>query len=993
MLNKLLRTRSIFLISCVLLSINLFSQNRVINGKVLDENGNPLPGATVTAIGTRSTVSADSNGVFRLSIPPLITTLAISSIGFINTNVELNGRTAINVSLKTDNKLLSDVVVVGYGTVRKRDVTGAVANVTSRDFSPGVINNPLQQIQGKVAGLVITQVGGDPNANLIIRLRGQTSLSGGQTPLIVVDGIALDDPNQLSSIPAADVASYDILKDVSATAIYGARGANGVIIINTKKGTTGRTLVEYNGYVGVDRLEKGFDLLTANEWRSAVKTLPGITRETIAGLDKGANTDWLKALTRKAYTQSHNLSVSGGTGNFNYRASVNYINQPGIVINTGKEQLGLRFFAQQKAFNNKLDLQVSLFSSQNNRKYADYNVFGFVNTTPPTYPVYNPDGSFFAFYDFDQQNPVAQQLLEQNTAKDVLTQMFGKIDYEITKGLKIGIQGSTSHLNTLAQYFQPTLPAVGNINNARQTNSNVDSKKGDIHLNYLKDLGKHNISATGVYEYNDFQYGNFTASGQNYLVPALSYNNLGGGNPALNSIGSYQQEFKIISFLGRVVYNYNSKYYATASFRRDGSSKFGVNNRWGNFPSLSVAWRLKNENFLKDVAWIDELKVNAGTGVVGNQDAIGPYNTLLTLGGAGRFFNSANSSYPYPQSYAPNQNANRSLKWEERHGTNLGVSFGFFKNRLNGNINAFNDKTKNLLFNYAVPVPPFFYSSILANVGELTNKGLEIQLNGDVVRGRDFSWTASGQITFINTRITSLSGVYDSTKISTDKVPVGYAVGRGYAGNAISYLKVGYAPYVFFLPKYAGLSPAVDPGTNSNQLYYDENGKTTPDITKAANHYINPTPKFNYAFFSTFSYKNLELNFSLRGVYGQKLFNNFSNITSNIARLPGNNVTKEALTNGIKGSQTASDLWMENASYLRLDNLTLSYNFKHVSGLQNLRVYVTGTNVFVITPYKGIDPEIRNGDTNQAYIDVNDYGDAFYPRSKSIILGLNVSFK
>lgn len=969
-----------------------YSQTIVITGRITDDKSNPVPGATVSAKGSAASTTADQNGEFRLSINARVKALIISSVGYVQQEVSIDGRTEVDVTMIVDSKSMNDVVVIGYGSVRRKDVTGAVANVTSKDFNPGVISNPMQQIQGKVAGLVITQPGGDPNGNLIIRLRGQTSLSGGQAPLVVVDGIPLDDINQISSIPPGDIASFDVLKDVSATAIYGSRGANGVIIINTKRGSAGKAKVEYNGYAGVNWLSKKLDLLTADEWRAAVKNIPGIDQSTIDGLDKGANTDWQDAVTRNAFTHSHNLAVSGGTGGFNYRASLNYTNQDGIVINTGKEQLGLRFNAQQKALNDKLVINVSLSSNQNNRKYTDYNIFDYVNTTPPTYPVYNADGSYFAYYDFDQQNPVSQQMLETNTGKEYLTQLYGRVDYEIINGLKLGVLGSTSHYNLHSEYFQPVLPGVGNINNASQTSADKDSKKGDIHINYLRDFGKHNVNATAVYEYNDFTNGNFSAKGQNYLISQELDNNLGGGNPALNSIGSYKESFKIISFLARVAYNYNSKYYATVSLRRDGSSKFGANNRWANFPSASVAWRISQESFLKDITWINELKINAGFGSVGNQDAISPYNTLLTLGGAGRFFDPTTSTYQYPQSYTPNQNANPDLKWEERHGKNIGISFALFDSRLTGNINVYNDVTKNLLFTYNVPVPPFFYNSILANVGDLTNKGVEVQLGGDIVQGKKFSWSLNGQITFSRTRITSLSGEYAGYKIASDKVPVGYAEGRGYANNAITFLKVGYAPYVFNIPRFAGYSDAVDPTTNSNQLYYAADGSKVADFNSAATYYTDPNPRFTYGISNTFNYGNVGLNFFLRGVSGQKLFNDYRSIVDNISRLPGNNVTREALTNGLIGSQTPSDLWLQNASYLRLDNITLSYNFKDIKGLGSLRVYVTGSNLFVITPYEGLDPEIRNGDSNQSYIDTNVSGDGFYPRSKSVVFGVNLSF-
>jgi len=987
--RKFLRSTSL-LVALLLMSLFAFSQNVSVNGTVSDEKGTPLPGVTVTAVGAAVNAITNANGKYTISVGPAIKTLRFTYVGFTTKDIPLAGKAVLNVALSENTQSLNAVVVLGYGSVKKKDLTGAVSNISAKDFSPGVVNNPLQQIQGKVPGLVITQTGGDPNANLIVRLRGQTSLSGGQTPLVVVDGVPLDDPNQLSSISPADIVSYDILKDVSATAIYGSRGANGVIIINTRKGAAGRTRVEYDGYAAMDNLKGNYNLLSTSQYENAIK---GFDPSTVAGLEKGGNTDWLKAITRTAYTDSHNLSLSGGTDKFNYLASVHYMDQQGIVINTGKEQVGMRFNGEHKSFDNKLDVQVSLSHNENDRKYVDPNIFEYVNATPPTYPVKNPDGTYFGYFDYHEQNPVAQQMLETNTGREFLTIFSAKADYKLTDFLTIGTQGSISHQDLEKDYFQPTLPGVGNINNADQSNYNVDSKKADFHINFQKDFGKHHLSGTAVYEYNDFTNSDFVAGGQQYLVESQADNNLGSGNQTLDAISSYKEEYIIESYLARVQYNYNSTYYLTGSFRRDGSSKFGVNNRWGSFPSVSAAWRIKNESFLKDVSWLDELKINAGYGIVGNQDAITPYSTLLTLGSGGRYYDPSNSSYQYPQSYAPNQNANPDLKWEERIGRNIGFNFAMFNSRLIGSVNAFNDKTQNLLFNYTVPEPPYFYSTILANVGDLKNKGLEIQLNGDVIKGSNFSWSTSGQITFVKTTITSLSGEYNGTKISTNQVPIGYAQGRGYDNNPLTFLAVGQSPYVFYLPHFAGLSPTIDPTTQSNQLYLDANGKKVADISQAKYNYIDPSPKFTYGINNTFNYKQFSLNFFLRGVYGQKLFNNYDNIVSNYSRLPGNNVTQDALTNGIRGSQTASDYWLQNASYLKLDNVTLSYTFKNVKGLDLLKVYVTGENLFTITPYKGIDPEVTIGDSALAYIDANEYGTGFYPRSRTVLLGLNVAFK
>lgn len=631
-----------------------FSQARTISGRVVDaQTGNPMAGVTVrvkevSGVGT----TTNAQGVYQLSVPAEAKTLIFSFVGYQNQELPITGN-EINVSLKP-GEALQEVVVVGYGTQRAQDVSAAISSISNKDFNKGVVTNPMQQIQGKVAGLVITQPGGDPNQNVIIRLRGQTSITGGQTPLIVVDGVPLDDPSQIANIPPGDIESYDVLKDASATAIYGSRGANGVIIINTKKGRAGQTRVSYNGYVGLDWQAKYYDLLNADEWRAATKKL-GIYQ---ASLDKGANTNWQKAITQTALSHSHNLLISGGTDKFTYSAAGNYINQQGIVINSGKNEVGLRFNAQQKALDDKLTLNYGLLTTRTNRKYVDYSIFTYVFSTPPTYPVYNPDGSYFGYFDFEQQNPVAQQMLQLNRGTENLNIYSAGADYELLKGLKLGMLGSLSYFNKQTDFFQPTLPGVGNINNGAKYAENRNSKKGNIHVEYTHTWNNvHNFDFTGVYEYNDFEYDNFRAAGQQYLVEENQNNALQNGNTAFNQVSSYKEEYKLVSFLGRITYNYKGKYYIDASFRRDGSSKFGVNNRWGNFPAVSAAWRISEEGFMRNISWINDLKLKIGYGVTGNQDAITPYATQLLVGSIGRYYNPVNPAYAYPQSYAPTQNA------------------------------------------------------------------------------------------------------------------------------------------------------------------------------------------------------------------------------------------------------------------------------------------------------------------------------------------------
>lgn len=961
------------------------AQGRTVTGKVTDATtGNPLPGVTVRVQESPNTGTiTGSDGSFSLEVPPAGKQLTFSFVGYDERTVPVSdGPLAVALS-RGEN--LEEVVVVGYGTQKARDVSAAISSISAEEFNKGVVTNPIQQVQGKVAGLVITQPGGDPNANASIRLRGQASLTGGQAPLVVVDGVALDDPNQVANIAPGDIASYDILKDASATAIYGARGANGVIIINTKKGRAGKTNVTYSGYLAVDHIAKTYDMLNAAEWKEGAKKV-GTDDATIANYDKGGHTDWMKAFTRTAFTNSHNLGISGGSERFSYYGSVNYTNQEGIIVNTGKNDLSLNFNAEQKAFDDRLDIQVGILNTQTNRHYVDYNNFTYLFSAIPVYPVYADDGSFFAFSDFEQANPVMHQMQQLNTGKEHLTLMHGTVNYELVPGLKLGATGSLTYFNKQTDWFQPVFPVENNFNSANKYNENRNSKKGDLHLNYLHSWGKHNFGATLVHEYNDFIYNNFKAAGQQYPVEANQNNTLENGNTQYNAINSHQEEYELASFLGRVTYNYNDKYYLDASFRRDGSSKFGANNRWGNFPAVSAAWRLSGEPFLNGISWLSDLKLKAGYGVTGNQDAIDAYRSQQLLGSVGRYYDAANSRYPL--AFAPTQNANPDLKWEEVHGANVGIEFSLWNDRFSGDLNWFHNKTKNLLYTYAVPVPPFYVDNILANVGDMLNQGLEVQLNADIIKGDNFSWTLNGQITFIKTKITSLSGSYAGFNVSTDNIRGGVAEGRGLSDYPITYLKVNYSPYIFYLPHYVGVDE------EGHQQFDDGKGGvvTQEALNPDMYHYIDPAPDFTYGINNTLRYRQWRLNFFLRGLSGQKIFDNTRMVIDNINRLPGNNVTKEALTNGITDAPTASDLWLKNASYLRLDNFTLSYSFRGISFLESLQVFVAGNNLFVITPYTGLDPEIRVTDDNEAYIDANYGDDGYYPRSRSFSFGINASF-
>ena len=1017
-MRKKLLLGGVFLFCCFLQTI---AQQRTVTGKVTSADGSPLVGATVLVVGQKSGETTDATGNFSINVPANAKQLQISYVGFQSENVNISGLSQVNATLQTSAQALSDVVVTGYGTTRKKDLTGAVSQISSKDFTTGNLSNPAQLFQGKVPGVVVTVPGGDPNGAISIRLRGQTSLSGGQSPLIVLDGVPLDDPNSLADIPADDIASIDVLKDASAAAIYGSRGSNGVLVVNTKKGVSGKTTVTYDGSVSVDKVAKYYDMASGSQWKQGYTKLltsqnatQGAIDTAIAGYDHGGNTDWQKALTRTGVSTSHNVSLSGGAHGFSYRASANYLEQQGVVINSGRNQLGLHFSAEQKALNDKLTIQVGILHSTTNRKLTDYNIFYEAYSTPAVYPVKNADGSYFAYTDFALQNPVQQQMEETDKAVENLTVLNAVVDYELIHGLKVGVRGSSSLFNDQVEFFEPVFPVVGNSNVGALANSNNKSMKGDIHLNFDKSWGKSNLSALAVYEYNDFNYNANGAVASNLLLDQIGAWSLQSAPQAYQHAFTDRNEYQLISYVGRVAYNWAQKYYLTATIRADGSSKFGPANAFGYFPSVSVAWRLTNESFMSNLGWLNDFKINAGWGKTGDQENIDPYTSLQLYGRYGSYYNAASGLWL--TSYKPTQNSNPNLQWEQRVGRNIGFEFAILENRLTGTFNYFNDKSTKLLYDYTIPFPSpgAVVNTLLANVGTLTNKGVEFNLNYAVIRNSNFTWTIGGQISNVKTKITSLAGSFSNGvstyQLSTDQVSRGSAQGRGLSSAPITYLKVGYTPNVFWMPHYVGLDKS------GNELYAVKGDSTTTDVLKATNYYTDPAPNFTYGITSNFTYKQFGLSFFLRGVSGGKIFDNSRMVLDNINRFGGNNGTVEALSNGVTNANQASDHWLENASYLRMDNVNVSYTLKPVSYFQSIRLYIAANNLFVITKYRGLDPEInvadapgnvmfdalgsagvgnsfsQNGSAGP-YIDASYSGTGYYPKTRSFTLGVNVTLK
>lgn len=947
----------------------------------------PLIGVSIIKKGTQIGTISDLSGNFTLEAL-YGDTLLFSYIGYTSKEVIVPFDKVMDVTLDWESISLQEIVVTGYGSKQRKDITGAIIKVNVNDFAVGVLNNPIEQIQGKVAGLVIVQPGGDPNGELTVRLRGAASLEG-QPPLLVIDGVAIEDfQRALATLNPADVESYDILKDASAAAIYGARGANGVIIVTTKTGKTGKTAVEYNGFSSIENVSKSLEILNASQWREATANIGG------SGLDKGGNSDWQKAVLRTALSQSHNLGVSGGTEKFNFRGSIGYINQEGILQNTGKEIISSRLSASQKSINGKLDIRYGINTSLINRNFlpdqvstsmsrtGGSNIFQNILSFLPAWPVKNPDGTYYHTPDPNYINPLFSLNETYSRQKENFVQTSFKADFDLLTGLKVGILGALTRANEVYDYFYPGIPSVSEQTSASKRNNNKQNSTGDVHAYYRKSFNKHSFDLTAVYEYNKFVNDGFGAGARGFLVPQILNNNLGTSTDVrLNDISSYKNEVKLISFLGRIAYNYDDRYLFTANFRRDGSSKFGINHRWGNFPSVALAWRASNEKFIQSIKWINELKFRVSYGSTGNQENIPPYPFQLLYGPAGTYF----YNNQFFQSYAITQENNPDLKWEVRKSFNIGLDFSVFDQRLTGTIDYFNDKTEDMLFRYALPQPPFLTNAVIANAANALNKGIELTLNASIVKNSNFSWDVRFNLGTLKNKITNLSGRFKGVDLTISNFYYGYADGRGLSGAYVTKLEVGYPPGVFWIPQHAGLD---DKG---HELYnnFDTAGKligTSNQYSDQDRVYIDPTPQFTWGYTNDFKWGNFDFSFFFRGIQGQKILANSLMVMETVTRLPGSNVTIKALNNGFTNQPQPSTYWLRDASFARLENLSLGYNFKNIKGLNTLRIYLLARNLFVLTRYEGLDPEIKV-EGSQRYIDNN-----YYPKTRSISFGVNIGF-
>ena len=973
-------------------AISVFAQNKPFTGKVVDETNQPLPGATVRIKGTDQSINTDTKGVFSFAnsgqsaIVVVISFVGYDAVEKVITANEVQS----SIALVPNQKSLSEVVVIGYGSVKKTDLTGAVSNLSAKDLNPGAVTNPLDQLQGKAAGVNVSEVGNEPGVTPSIRIRGITSLSGGNDPLVVVDGIQ-SDLTSLRQVPPSEIASVDILKDASATAIYGSRGATGVIIITTKSNASGKTTVEYTENTSIDQVASHQKVLTASQWSTDAAAL-GVD----VSANHGSNTDWFDLLTQTGVTQNHSLAFGGGANGFNYRASLSVIDQTGVVINSSYRKYIGRVVATQKALDNKLTLTMNINSGINDATYSPIGIGNAAFSSDlitqsylarPTDPVYNTDGSYYTDPNvFQYTNPYAIAQTVQNN--DNIDNMFGSLraDYNIYKGLTAGWFGSWRKVDENTGYFLPAASqnttAVEYNGIANIANNHTSEQLEDINLNYKYDWGKNHFDATAVYEWQAQTYNGSYEQMRDFPSDATTYNALQLGNIAdyqSGDISSYKNQRRLVSFLARANYSFDNKYLLTASIRRDGSTVFGVNNKWGDFPSGSAAWRIDQEDFLKDQKVISTLKLRAGYGVTGNQQGLSPNNSIALVGlnttSPTVFFAGQNiPNYSYTQNYNPN------LRWETVKGTNLGLDFGLFNDRVTGTFDAYTKTTSNMLFNYAVPLEGVFNTtSDFGNAGSIQNQGLELTLNWQAIKTADMTLNIGGNGSLMQNKVLKLSGIIDGNEVSTNY--------QSWGGGGSAYLVVGKPIGTYLIYHHTGVdangvetvagvssTTPLDPGPQSSQRY---------DAGQAL-------PKYDYAFTPSFSYKNFDASMVWRGSGGNKIYDGLREDLSLLENIGKQNVLQSAIPLGIHSTSVASDEWLESGNYLRLQNLQFGYKFNITPNkyISSVRVSVIGQNLALITKYKGNDPEV---DVDGGSSIGQDYG--IYPRTRTYSAGLNVILK
>ena len=971
----------------LLVSTLTFAQSKV-SGTVKDANGEPLIGVSVMEVGTNNGAVTDINGNYTLNVKPGAK-LKLSYIGFTSKTIKASGNSQI--VLDEDNTALNEVVVVGYGTMRRKDVTSSITTVKAEDLNQGVFTDPGQMLQGKVPGLVVSSTA-DPNGSPTITLRGASTLrTGAMSPYYVVDGIPGVD---ISIVSPEDIESIDVLRDATATAIYGSKAANGVIIITTKKGSKERTNVTYNGYVAFDNILKKYDVCTADDLRQYAKD------NNITLKDGGANMDWQDEVLRTGISHNHNVNISGGNGSTNYMISADLRKREGVIKMTGFDRFNVRSLVSTKTL--KDHLTVSLGANMMYGKHFGVpsgnegaSVLDAMNYYSPTNAIKNADGTWTVGSGSKNYNPLA--LMEENKSETVWkrNQFVGKTALELWKGFVWSVNYSWSNYQSTYSAYNTRnsqLEGIGNKNGQATRNTYFGREQTfETYLNYDFKVGKSKWGLMGGYSWEEKKNNDgFGLSVEGYYNDDLGWYNMSYAQTILgvqNSVQSgYLEKVRNISFYGRVNYSFDSRYMLQATIRRDGSSVFGKNNRWGTFPSVSAAWNITEEKFMQNQHIFDNLKLRAGYGISGNAMGFDVYSSYNTYGASGTFVYDGKTY----RTYGATKNANPDLKWESTGMLNIGLDFAFLKGRLNGTVEVYHKKTKDLIWSYPVSTTQYIYGWMDANVGEMTNKGIEFTLNAVPVRTKNFMWSTTLNLSHNKNTVDKMQNeTFHTTNLTQGDPMVAGVSADGWTQRIMEGEPIG----TFYTYQYAGT-------VNGRSEYYvlDENGNRTGETTN------NPSlkdrsitgcaqPKLNAGWNNTLTYKNWSLNAFITGVFGNDVYNSArAHYTAAQMFSDGKNVLKEFLSNpvGDASGSLPSDRYIEKGSYVRLQTLSLSYTFRNCFNdwIQDLTLYGTANNLFTITSYKGLDPEVNMGGIDPGI----DYRWSRYPHTRTFMVGVKINF-
>lgn len=1006
-LNRMLFSRAFVKVSaCVVLSagclpmatyaesvgapaVETVLQQKAISGKVVDSKGESIIGANIMEKGTSNGTITDFDGNFSLNVSAK-SVLQISYIGYKTQEIPVSQlKAGAVITLKEDTEVMDEVVVIGYGTQRKGDVTSAIASVKAEDFTVGKVGDAADLIKGKVAGLSIAKGSGDPNATSAIRLRGVISVNGSTTPLILIDGVEGD----LSTVAPENIEAIDVLKDASAAAIYGTRGANGVILITTKTGKReAHTTASYSGYVSASQFGKKLDFMTAEDVRA------GKTNFT----DKGYDTDWLDAISRTGFTHNHNFNISGGTKQTTYSADFTYRKEDGVIMNTYAEDIRMRFDVSHWMLNDMLKVNLNMVkkwhkNSATNATATDQsNIYRQAIARNPTAPIYNEDGSYNEDFGVNYYyNPVGmlEERLGNYTYEE--TRAAGNITFEPIKGWQTNLMLATSRFGAHDKGYN-TSDYYGNQLNqwtgyAYHTNSESFQNNLELTSKYDLNVGKHRMNAMVGYSYQYYKYEQNYANNYNFPTDFFQWNNLGIGQALKEGkagMGSSASENTLIGFFARVSYAYDNRYNLLVSVRREGSSKFGDNNKWGTFPSASLGWTISNEEFMKGITWLNNLKLRAGfgiTGVIPND----PYISLTKYAYGSSYYYSDGKWLP---GLSVSSNPNPDLRWEKSTEFNVGLDWSVLDNRLGGSIDVYNKKTTDLLFLYTVPTPPNLFNSTLANAGSVRNQGIEVAVNAVPVRTKDFEWKTVVTVSANKNKLLSLSndmyesnsfkdsgGLGEPINISTHRMEEGRALGEFYGLKSIGVSENG----LFLIEKPDGEVVEFSNDQLKNDEYRQYLGSGLPKV------YLGWT--------NNLSYKNWDLSMQFTSQLGFKILNEprafYENNSIAYNRLKS---VEEAPYGGqytLSSSQpqTFVSYYLEDGDFLKLTNLTIGYTFpikKNNKYIKGVRAYLSGDNLFCITGYSGLDPELSNWYPTSAGIDARDK----YPSIRSFTFGLNLTF-